>query len=113
MTTPVEQEADKPGKIRTWWHPLLTLISPLFLRQGAQTYEELRQAGYTELVVYMAQQIQQFQRLGKEFAMQHFGSEDEMRQAMRDILASVPPEELLEVLTPKKILRTLSTEERL
>jgi hypothetical protein len=41
-------------------HPVLMLISPRFLRQRIQVYDELYQAGYTELVVYMAQQIQQF-----------------------------------------------------
>ncbi len=94
-------------------HPVLTLLSPRFLRQGAQTYEELRQAGYTDLVVYMAQQIQQFQRLGKEFAMQHLGSEDEMAQALRDLLAAIPPEQRLEGLSPEERLKGLSPEDRL
>src|SRR4029077_17819538 len=77
-------------------HPVLTLISPEFLRNRVQVYDQLRQAGYTELVVFMAQQIQQFRRLGKEFAMQHLGSEDEMHQVMRDLLASLPIEQRLE-----------------
>ena len=59
----------------------------------------------------MAQQIEQFQRRGKEFAMQHFGSEDEMHQAMRDILASVPPKQRLEGLSPEERLEGLSPEE--
>jgi hypothetical protein len=94
-------------------HPLLSLISPRFLRAGAQTYDELRLAGYTEMVVYMAQQIQQFQRLGREFAMQHFGSEEEMRQAMRDVLAAMPVEERLEGLSMRDVLAAVSVEERL
>jgi hypothetical protein len=88
-------------------HPVLSLLSPRFLRQGTQTYEELRQAGYTELVVYMAQQIQQFQRLGKEFAMQHLGSDTEMAQAMRELLASMPPEQRLEGLSPEQLLQAV------
>jgi hypothetical protein len=88
-------------------HPVLTLLSPRFLRQGPQTYEELRRAGYTDLVVYMAQQIQQFQRLGREFAMQHLGTEEEMAQALRDLLASFPPEERLKGLESTQALRDL------
>jgi hypothetical protein len=90
-------------------HPVLTLLSPRFLRQGTQTYDELRQAGYTELVVYMAQQIQQFQRLGKEFAMQHLGTEDEMAQAIRDLLASMPVEQRLEGLSPERVFKELES----
>jgi hypothetical protein len=44
----------------------LTLFSPRFLRQRVQTYDELHQAGYTELVVYMGQQIQQFRRQARQ-----------------------------------------------
>jgi hypothetical protein len=92
-------------------HPILTLLSPRFLRQGQQTYEELHQAGYTELVVYMAQQIQQFQMKGMEFAMQHLHTEDEMAQAVRDLLASWPPEQRLAGLSPEQRLAGLSPEE--
>src|SRR5262249_11434659 len=62
-------------------HPLLTLFSPQFLKQGQQMSAQLREAGYTELVVYLTQQIQQFQQRGEEFAMQHLGTQDEMEQA--------------------------------
>jgi hypothetical protein len=98
-------------------HPVLTLLSPPFLQHGVEIYEELHRAGYTNLVVYMAQQIQQFRRKGKEFAMQHLGSEDEMAQALRDLLASLPPEELLAGLERSRALRdlvaSLPPEERL
>jgi hypothetical protein len=83
MTTPAEQEGDKPGKIRTWWHPWL--------------------AGFLRW--------QQFQHLGKEFAMQHLGSEDEMRQAIRDLFASVPVEQRLEGLSPEERLKGLTPEQ--
>jgi hypothetical protein len=76
-------------------------------------YDELHQAGYTELVVYMAQQIQQFERLGKEFAMQHFGSEDEMLQVLQDAFASMPLERRLQCLSTEERLKGLSPEERL
>jgi hypothetical protein len=94
-------------------HPVLSLFSPRFLRQGVQTYEELREAGYTELVIYMAQQIQQFQRLGTEFAMQHLGTEDELFQVLRDLFAEMPVEQRLKMLSPEERLKGLTPEERL
>ncbi len=94
-------------------HPVLTLISPEFLRNRVQVYDQLRQAGYTELVVFMAQQIQQFRRLGKEFAMQHLGSEDEMLQTLQDMYAALPVEERLQCLTTEERLKGLSPEDRL
>ena len=93
-------------------HPLLTLFSPQFLSQGPQTYTQLRQGGYTELVVYLAQQIQQFRQKGAEFAMQHLGTEDEMEQALRNLVASLPPETRLEGLAPEQRLAGLSPKER-
>ncbi len=93
-------------------HPLLTLFSPKFLQDGVGTYDTLHRGGYTELVVYLAQQIHQFRLLGKEFAMQHLGSE-EMEQVLRDFLATLPPEERLEGLPPTERLKGLSAEERL
>jgi len=87
---------------------LLTLFSPQFLKDRRQTYAQLRQAGYTELVVYLAQQIHQFQQRGEEFAMQHLGTEDEMKQAMRDLLATLPIEERLAGLSESEILAHIS-----
>jgi hypothetical protein len=94
-------------------HPLLTLVSPKFLQDRVATYDALRQGGYTNLVVYLAQQIHQFRLRGKEFAMQHLGSEDQMEQALRDFLASLPPGERLEGLSPEERLDGLTPEERL
>jgi hypothetical protein len=106
-------------------HPVLTLFSPEFLRDRVHIYQTLRQAGYTELVGYMFQQIEQFKSQGEEFAMQHFGSEDEMWQVMRDIVAgltleeqldmfkTLPPEARLKTLLPEERLKGLSPEERL
>src|SRR5205823_12010950 len=88
-------------------HPLLTLFSPQFLKQGPQTYAQLRQGGYNELVVYLAQQIRQFQQKGAEFAMQHLGTEDEMQQALLDIVASLPPKQRLAGLSAKELLASL------
>lgn len=94
-------------------HPLLTLFSPKSPQERLSTYDALWQEGYTEMVVYVAQQIQQFRLLGKEFAMQHLGSEDQMEQVLLDILASLPPEKRRNVLSPEERLEGLSPEERL
>ena len=45
--------------------------------------------------------------------MQHLGTEDEMQQAWRDLLATLSPEERLEGLSPEKRLEGLSPEELL
>jgi hypothetical protein len=93
-------------------HPLLTLFSPRFLEDAAGTYDALQEGGYTEMVTYLAQQIHLFRRLGKEFAMQHLGSE-ELQRVWREILADTPPEERLEGLSAEERLKGLSAEERL
>jgi hypothetical protein len=91
-------------------HPLLTLFSPRFLEDTAGTYDALQQGGYTEMVTYLAQQIHLFRRLGKEFAMQHLGSE-ELRRVWHNILADTPAEERLEGLSAEERLKGLSAEE--
>ncbi|MBV9123070.1 MAG: hypothetical protein JO112_06920 [Planctomycetes bacterium] len=110
-------------------HPLLSLLSPRFLENKVVVYELLRQGGYTELVVYLGQQIIQFQLRGKEFAMQHLGTDNQMAQALQDLLYLLPPEErlrglredqlaqalqdLLALLPPKDRLKGLSPKDRL
>jgi hypothetical protein len=101
-------------------HPLLTLVSPPFLENPVSAYEQLRQGGYTNLVVYLAQQIHQFRLQGEMFAMQHLGTEDELKQVLREIVATMSPEERLEIMSRddlKQVLReivaTMSPEERL
>jgi hypothetical protein len=95
--------------------PLLTLVSPQFLRDCVATYDALSQGGYTKLVVYLAQQIHQFRLKGKEFEMQHLGAKDEMERTWRALLAVLPPEERLEDLSPEgrqRLLAALPPEER-
>jgi hypothetical protein len=64
-------------------------------------------------VVYLTRQIHQFRLLGKEFAMQHLGAEDELKQVLRDLLATMSPQERLEGLPARERLEGLSLEERL
>jgi hypothetical protein len=89
-------------------HPLLTLVSPTFLASPGSAYEFLRQGGYTNLVVYLTQQINQFRRRGEEFAMQHLGTEDELKQVLREILATMSPKERLEGLSEEERLQGLT-----
>jgi hypothetical protein len=41
MTTPAEPEGDKPGKIRTWWHPLLAGFLRWQLGSHYEVFEEV------------------------------------------------------------------------
>jgi hypothetical protein len=61
----------------------------------------------------MARQIQQFRSRGKEFAMQHLGSEDELAQVIREIIASFSEEEMREMFPTEVRLKGLAPEERL
>ncbi len=90
-------------------HPLLTLISPKFLEDRLGTYQIFRQAGYSNLVVYLAQQVQQFHLLGEEFAMQHLGTEDELITVLRDMWKAMPPKERAKMFDPEEV-KQLSTE---
>jgi hypothetical protein len=97
-------------------HPLLTLVSPRVLQDGLATCEMLCQAGYNDMVVYMTQQIYQFRLLGKEFAMQHLGTNPELIKVLRDLWETMSPEELKEQMARTPIetrLAGLSPEERL
>ncbi len=103
-------------------HPLLTLFSPRFLADRVAIYDTFREVGYSNLVVYLAQQIHQFHRQGKEFAMQHLGVDQEFVKAMRDLWESMTPdereafwpaEELVKKLSPEKRLQGLSPEDLL
>src|SRR3989442_5553779 len=46
-------------------HPLLTVFSPQLLRDPPSVSRQLRQEGHAQLVVYVAQQIEQFRRQGE------------------------------------------------
>ncbi len=94
-------------------HPLLTLFSPQFLHEARQTYAQLRQVGYTELVVYLAQQVQQFKLQGEAFAMQHLGAEDEMNRVLCEILYSLPVEQRVALLSEREILEHFSVDKLL
>jgi hypothetical protein len=123
MTTPAEPDVRRttmtPPSAKD--HPVLSLFAPGTRRQRVQRYVELRQAGYTDLLVFMVQQILEFERQGKEFAMKYAGAEDEMLEVLEDLFASMPLERRLRCLTieerlkglsPEQVLETMSPEDR-
>lgn len=94
-------------------HPLLSTVSPQFLNGEAPLLNSLRGSGYNDLMVYMIQQISQFQLAGEEFAMTHLGAEKEMHDTMIEILKKLPLEDRLGILTVDERLKGLPAEERL
>ncbi len=94
-------------------YPILALLAPGTRRQRVQRYVELREAGYTDLLVFVVQQILEFERQGKEFAMKYAGAEDEMIEVLEDLFASMPLERRLKCLTVEERLTGLSPEEHL
>ncbi len=92
-------------------HPLLTLFSPTFLNRSTDISDLLQRNGYTVLVGYLSQQIHQFDLLGMEFAMQHLGAEDELKQVLKGILATMSLQERLEGLSPQERMEGLSPQE--
>lgn len=72
----------------------------------------MKEAGYTELVVFLAQQVQQFRLQGGAFAMQHLGSEEEIQKMWADIVQKMTPEDL-KLLPWTRIMPTVPLEDRL
>ena len=75
------------------------------------------------LLCYMLQQIEQFRRLGEEFAMQHAGTEtmseleEELQTAVLETISiekrlrGLPAEERLRGLSPEQVVGGLSAEQ--
>ncbi len=97
-------------------HPLLTVMSPTFRRDRFAVYDTLSNVGYDDMMVYVVQQISQFHLSGKDFAMQHFGVNQEMHLALREVLKKLPLEDRLstvEDLPAEVLLQRLLPEERM
>jgi hypothetical protein len=133
------ERADRLGKTRTWWHPLLArlldyelatayavrdevLVGKLPLRVDILLIEQLTRSGHGLLLCYTLQQIKQFRRLGEEFVMQHAETqymtelEEELQTAVLETipvekrLRGMPPEERLRGLSPEEVLRRFTPE---
>jgi hypothetical protein len=72
----------------------------------------LQQGGYTQLVVYLAQQKEQFRLRGEEFAMQHLGAEEELNEVLQRIVATMSPQERLQGLSEEEVLQGLTPEQQ-
>ena len=94
--------------------PILSLVSRVFLNNRRRIIDELDGAGHRALLHYMLQQVQQFDSLGKDFAMQHAFSED-LQEVEEDlltkILEAVPVERRLRGLPLGEVLHALPQEE--
>ena len=55
--------------------PVLSLMSRVFLNDHERIIGQLRETGHDLLLCYVLQQVAQFRNMGKEFAMQHAGTE--------------------------------------
>ena len=102
--------------------PILSLVSRVFLEEHERIIGELRATGHDLLLCYVLQQVARFRKMGKEFAMQHAGTEylDEVEEELQTImdgmpvenrLRGLPTEEVLRRYTPEEILRRFTPEE--
>jgi hypothetical protein len=95
-------------------HPILSLVSRVFLNDREPIIEELTRTGHVGLLSYMLQQVQQFRSLGEEFAMQHKDSEylgEVEEDILTSVLEAIPVERRLSGLKPEERLRGLSAEQ--
>jgi hypothetical protein len=94
--------------------PILSLVSRVFLREHQRIIEKLRNTGHALLLYYMLQQIQQFRRLGEDFAMQHTDTErlgDLEEELQAAVLAAIPLEKRLQGLSLEERTAGLSEEQ--
>jgi hypothetical protein len=94
----------------------LSLVSGTFLRDHERIINELTNSGHASLLHYVLQQVQQFRRLGKDFAMQHTDTEylDEVEEELQAaVLRSIPVEKRLQGLSPEDLLPSIPVEKRL
>ena len=94
--------------------PILTLFSRVFLRETRRIIEEWKQSGHDDVLFYVMQQVEQFQRMGEAFDMQHKESE-KMRQTLEElkaaVFAEIPTEEILRRISPEDLLKRISPEQ--
>ena len=93
--------------------PVLSLVSRVFLADRQRIIGQLRETGHELLLCYVLQQVARFRKMGKEFAMQHAGTEylDEVEDELQTILDGIPVETRLRGLPPEERLRGLTAEE--
>ena len=83
---------------------------------GGDLFDRLTRTGHDRLLWYALQQIEQFRKMGREFAMQHADTEymgDLEEELQTAVLETIPVEKRLRGLPPEERLRGLPPEERL
>jgi hypothetical protein len=73
----------------------------------------MRKDGYGQVLTYVTQQIEQFQREGEPFAMQHLGTDDELVKVWREDSAFVVAGGAMGALTPEELVEKLAPGEAL
>jgi hypothetical protein len=93
--------------------PILSLVSRVFLEEHERIIGELRATGHDLLLCYVLQQVARFRKMGKEFAMQHAGTEylDEVEEELQTIMDGMPVENRLRGLSADEVLRRFTPEE--
>ena len=93
--------------------PILSLVSRVFLEEHERIIGELRATGHDLLLCYVLQQVARFRKMGKEFAMQHAGTEylDEVEEELQSIMDGMPVENRLRGLPADEVLRRFTPEE--
>ena len=93
--------------------PILSLVSRVFLEEHERIIGELRATGHDLLLCYVLQQVARFRKMGKEFAMQHAGTEylDEVEEELQTIMDGMPVENRLRGLPADEVLRRFTPEE--
>jgi hypothetical protein len=93
--------------------PILSLVSRVFLDEHERIIAELRATGHDLLLCYVLQQVARFRKMGKEFAMQHAGTEylDEVEEELQTIMDGMPVENRLRGLPADEVLRRFTPEE--
>ena len=96
--------------------PILSPVSRVFLKEHHGIIKELRRTGHAKLIDYALQQVHYIQAHREGFGMQaevsdEFAQMDE--NIVKELLESLPPEQILRAVPPAVRLQGLSLEERL
>jgi hypothetical protein len=94
--------------------PVLSLFSRVFLRERQRIMDEISRQGFQHVLMYVLQQVQQFQRAGEGFGMSHSDVEVMNRvtdELVASVLQAIPAEDRVRGISTKEILSNISAEE--
>jgi hypothetical protein len=96
--------------------PVLAVVSRVFLREGRRIMDSVRGPDSDSLLLYAIQQIEQFQKLGADFMLQHTHTAemDQEYAALEDaFIRSLSPDERVAGLSPEERVAGLDMDELL